>query len=263
MPKNITYQTDCIAAYYALNRRRWADFYPSERSVFERVAADRSPIGRVLDVGCAAGGLGEALTEHFGSVSSYTGMDINRQAIDAAQATANLAIPAEFVVGDICDSSELAGRTFDLVTALSVADWNVDAHGILAACWNHVAPDGHLVVSLRLTTAAGIRDVARSFQYIWFEPTPIPADAERAPYNVFNVDEAVAWLSSQAPPPQKVLIHGYWGIPSRTACTPYDRLIFSVVALRKARGPLVETAIETDLPHDAFKIPSSTSAPPT
>src|SRR5690348_11847936 len=54
MPKNITYQTDHIAAYYALNRRRWADFYPSEQSVFERVAADRGPLGRVLDVGCAA-----------------------------------------------------------------------------------------------------------------------------------------------------------------------------------------------------------------
>ena len=263
MPKNITYQTDHIAAYYALNRRRWADFYPSEQSVFERVATDRGPLGRVLDVGCAAGGLGKALLERFGSVSSYTGIDINRQAIEAARATAGLAVPTEFVVGDICDRSELTGRTYDVVTALSVADWNVDAHGILAACWNHVAPGGHLVVSLRLTTSAGIRDVARSFQYIWFEPTPIPADAERAPYNVFNVEEAVAWLSSQIPPPQQVLIHGYWGTPSRTARTPYDRLIFSVVALRKARDGRVETAIETDLPHDAFTIPSPALVSPT
>jgi SAM-dependent methyltransferase len=254
MSKNIAYQSDRIAAYYAANRRLWTDFYPSERLVFERVATERGALGRLLDVGCAAGGLGEALATRFTSVVAYTGIDINHQAINAAHVgTGRLAVPSEFIVGDICDCSDLAGRTFDLVTALSVADWNVDAQGILAACWDHVAPGGHLVVSLRLTTAAGVRDMRRSFQYIWFEPTPVPADAERAPYNVFNVAEATAWLSGQTPKPDKILIHGYWGKPSQTARTPYERLIFSVVALRKPREQAAgEAAIEIDLPHDVL-----------
>ncbi|MGB8182727.1 MAG: class I SAM-dependent methyltransferase [Stellaceae bacterium] len=257
MSKNIAYQTDRIAAYYAVNRRRWADFYPSEQLVFERVATERGTLGRVLDVGCAAGGLAEALAERFGSVRAYTGIDINRQAIETARAdTSRLVVPSEFIVGDICDCSELVGRTFDLVAALSVADWNIDAHGILAMCWDHVAPGGHLVMSLRLTTATGISDITRSFQYIWFESGPVPAAAERAPYNVFNTNEALAWLASQVPRPEKILIHGYWGTPSRTARTLYERLIFSVVALRKPRDQAIaETVIETDLPHDAFTNP--------
>lgn len=261
MSKNIAYRTDRIAAYYAVNRRRWADFYPSEQSIFERVAAERSMLGRVLDVGCAAGGLGKALAERFGSVTAYTGIDINRQAIAAARADAgNIKVPSEFTVGDICDCPDLAGRTFDLVTALSVADWNIDAHGILAKCWDHVAPGGHLVMSLCLTTATGISDITRSFQYIWFESGPVPAAAERAPYNVFNTNEALAWLASQVPRPEKILIHGYWGTPSRTARTPYERLIFSVVALRKLRDQTIaETVIETDLPHDALTTPLSAS----
>lgn len=260
MTKNIAYQTDRIAAYYAANRRRWTDFYRSEQSVFERIAAERGALGRVLDVGCAAGGLGEALVERFGSVSTYTGIDINRQAIEAARAAAGrLAVPSELIVGDICDCAELGQRTFDVVTALSVADWNVDAQGIVAACWDRVAAGGDLIMSLRLTTAASVRDIARSFQYIWFEPMPVPNDAERAPYNVFNVTEAIAWLSAQVPRPEKILIHGYWGTPSQTARTPYERLIFSVVALHKPRDGVVATAIETDLPHDSFMTPSPVS----
>lgn len=117
-------------------------------------------------------------------------------------------------------------------------------------------------MSLRLTTEEGIHDMARSFQYIWFEPTPVPHDAERAPYNVFNTTEAVAWLAGQNPKPEKILIHGYWGTPARTARTPYNRLIFSVVALRKPRDGAGATAIETHLPHDAFTNPLPVSADP-
>jgi SAM-dependent methyltransferase len=254
MPKNIAYQSDRIAGYYAVNRRRWNEFYPSERWVFERIAAEHGAIGRVLDVGCAAGGLGEALAEHFGSVTAYTGIDINRQAIAAAEkASDRIAAPNEFIAADVCDCPALAGRRFDLVTALSVADWNVDAHGIVDACWERVAPGGTLVMSLRLTTDAGVCDVGRSFQFIWFDPTPIPAGAERAPYNVFNSAEAIAWLAGQVPRPEKLLVKGYWGTPSATARTPYRKLIFAVVAMRKAlTGTAAKTEIETHLPDDAF-----------
>jgi SAM-dependent methyltransferase len=251
--KNIVYQSDAISAFYRSHRRQWSEFYPSERTVFEALAAQGASFAAVLDVGCAAGGLGEALMERFGSIASYTGVDLNRQVTEAAQGLPTRIARRAFVNADICENTELHGKTFDLVTALGVADWNVDATGILAKCWEHVRPDGYLVISLRLTPGAGVCDVSRSFQHIWFEDSPPPADAERAAYNVFNVAEAIRWLKGQAPRPSHIRIYGYWGKPSAMARTPYDRLVFSVIAMRKPRaGAIVtEPVVDVDLPPDA------------
>ena len=78
--KNITYQSDAIGHFYRSHRQRWSEFYPSERAVFEKLAADKASFSTVLDVGGAAGGLGEALMERFGTLNDYTSIDINRQA---------------------------------------------------------------------------------------------------------------------------------------------------------------------------------------
>ena len=258
MPGNIAYRTAAIGEFYGAHRRTWAEFYPSERTVFERVAGRGGSFASVLDVGCAAGGLGEALMERFGTLASYAGVDINRAAVDAAAGMASRIPSRRFIAADICDCPQLQGCEFDLVTALSVADWNVDATGILAACWKHVRPNGHLVASLRLTPrAGGVCDPARSYQHIWFEPTPAPPEAERAPYHVFNIDDTIGWLAGQTPRPADVYIHGYWGKPSAQARTPFDRIVFSVVAMRKpAAGETVEQpTIETDLPADALTAP--------
>src|SRR5438132_1104500 len=98
MSENINYRTSNIARFYAEHRRRWDEFYPSERWIFERVASDHGQIGRVLDVGCAAGGLGDALAERFDSLQSYTGIDINVTAVESARSLARSAsYPADFV----------------------------------------------------------------------------------------------------------------------------------------------------------------------
>jgi SAM-dependent methyltransferase len=257
--KNIAYSTNTISDFYASNRRRWLELYPSERRIFEAIAARGADFSSVLDVGCAAGGLGEAVMERFGTLTSYTGVDVNRQAITTAAALPSR-IPGsrEFIAADICHCPRLAGRTFDLVTALGVADFNVDSDGILAKCWEHVRPHGRLVISLRLTPGEGICDVNRSYQYIWFErESSPPPDAERAPYSVFNTGRAIGWLSRQAPPPDLIQMFGYWGKPSPTARTQYDRIVFSVVAMRK---PAVEQAagepvIEAELPAGIFMPP--------
>jgi len=82
---NIRYQSSEIGEFYSQHRSAWKDFYPSEQFVFERIAAEAGKIGRVLDVGGAAGGLGRALAERFG-IASYTCVDVNPHAIAAGQA---------------------------------------------------------------------------------------------------------------------------------------------------------------------------------
>jgi SAM-dependent methyltransferase len=255
MADNIVYRTDAISRHYSTHRRRWADLYPSERSIFDRLGAANVTLTSVLDVGCAAGGLAEALAERFPSIRSYTGIDINAQAIESARRLTNVpGLQTQFITDDICGCAALTGERFDLVAALSVADWNVDAHGMIAACWNHVRPGGHLVMSLRLTTQAGTCDAARSFQYIWFDDVPVPVDAERAPYNVFNIRDALRLLAGQAPRPERIEMCGYWGTPSPTARTPYARLLFSVIALQRAADDTFsgEPIVDACVPVGAF-----------
>jgi SAM-dependent methyltransferase len=257
MPQNIAYHSDVIGDFYGTHRRRWKDFYQSERHVLDTLVGRGAKFADVLDVGCAAGGFGDALSERFGSVKTYTGVDINRHAIDvAAKLASGSGGDRKFIVADICDCGELVDRTFDLVTLFGVPDWNVDARGIVTKCWERVRPDGHLVVSLRLTPHHTICDIERSFQFVWFEPTPAPSDAERAPYHVFNISEAITWLAGQTPRPEHLYLYGYWGKPSSVARTPYQHLLFSVFALRKpaVQGLEAEPTIEAHLPASAFTL---------
>jgi 2-polyprenyl-3-methyl-5-hydroxy-6-metoxy-1,4-benzoquinol methylase len=79
VPKNIEYKSRGIQIYYSCNRSKWEALYPSERWVFTKLAGSEGFLGDVLDVGCACGGLGTALSQKF-RLTSYTGVDINRQA---------------------------------------------------------------------------------------------------------------------------------------------------------------------------------------
>lgn len=219
----------------------------SERYIFKKIAEDDS-FGSVLDVGCAAGGLALALSD-YASVKSYTGVDINEQAISVAN-NHSWNLPTEFYNSDILTCEPVSSRVYDLVCCLSVADWNIETNNIINRCWSHVAPGGHMVISLRLTPGEGVRDMERSYQYIQFSDGPVAADAERAPYVVMNVREAVGILSGLRVEPTLIHGYGYWGKPSAMARTPFDRLIFTVFAVRKPRQDEAadETCLQLHLP---------------
>lgn len=233
---NIVYRTPHLAEFFLTHRRRWDEFFPSERWVFERIGNSPQGFGRVLDVGCAVGGLGNAITQKF-SVTSYTGLDINAQAIEAAARINILSVPTQFLCADIVTCTDVADEAFDTVAALSVADWNVDTNAIIAECWKKVAPGGRLLITLRLTDGQGVNDLEQSFQYIVpdedFEMPRDKSDLEKAPYVVLNTHEALRIFTMQTPPPRDILLYGYWGKPSATATTPYERLAFAVLAITK------------------------------
>jgi len=248
--ENVRYQTEKLVAFYAQHRCTWADFYPSERWIIERIAKDRNgDLGRVLDVGCAVGGFGRALGEKF-KVARYVGVDVNAQCIDAAKATAkDFRFPAEFHCQDIVEHR--AGSEFDLVASLSCADWNLDPMGILSACWSQVAPGGRLILSLRLTPGKTVNDVSRSYQRVRFDGSAGGSSDEVANYVVFNIADALRIMMSFAPSPKSLLSYGYWGKPSASAATPYERLLFTVFAIEKG-GATEVPALEAHWPADAL-----------
>jgi len=230
--KNIEYKSREIPLYYSCNRSRWADFYPSERWVFSKLALEQRSLGNVLDVGCACGGLGAALCERF-QLSSYTGVDIHREAIAWARLERRLPVPATFLAGDILELN--LEDTFDLVVSLSCADWNIEVQRIMNACWARVKAEGHFVISLRLTTGSGVNDIKSSYQYINFSGQE--RNAEVANYVVFNLPEVLGLMQALQPAPILIGAYGYWGKPAATAVTPFTRLVFAVFYLRKGTGP--------------------------
>jgi SAM-dependent methyltransferase len=247
---NVSYQTAELARYFAGHRDKWTDFYPSERWMIERIAEESNGLGRVLDVGCAAGGLGRALASR-GLLKSYAGIDINRPVIDAAtRAGAFLRSGVRFECGDILRSKAFRGESFDTVFNLSCADWNVETSRIIGASWRKVAPGGRLVISLRLTPGRGLNDIRKSYQPITGSGR-LTGREERANYAVFNVREALH-LFDELPGAGRLLGYGYWGKPSRTAVTPYRELVFAVFALQKGKEDRTTPSMELRLPRSLF-----------
>ena len=254
MNKNIEYKCSQISEYYSQNRCKWDEFYPSERWIFEAVADPDRRMGKVLDVGCAVGGLGMALLERF-TVESYHGIDINAPAIEVARSRKTLDM-CSFEHGDILQVKTLPEAGFDNVFSLSCADWNIASEDIIDVCWRYVREEGHFILTMRLTPEGSLLDMDKSFQYIYFgDELPEMAEGlEKAPYVVFNVRDAFALLHNLQPHPREVRAFGYWNKPSKSARTKYDQLVFAAFAIKKGGndGQHEDTKADLRLPLTLF-----------
>ena len=239
--KSLKYMGPEIEEYFSTHRTTWDGFYPSERSLIEAVWPVEPP--RILDIGSACGGLGLALQERFGNLSSYTGIEFNTQAVQTAQ---RLNPSARFIEGDFLQVSdaELDPRGYDLVFSLSCVDWQINTLELLNRAWEAVAPGGLLILSLRLTLDASCTDYSESFQFINYQGL---LQGEKAPYVVLNAGEVAATVKALGA--RGLVAHGDWGPPSSTAVTPYSSLCFTVLALAKSEERLSATW-ELALPYE-------------
>jgi SAM-dependent methyltransferase len=239
--ENIEYKSPEIERFYREHRTRWDHFYESERIVFERLGFDETT--SVLDIGCGCGGLGLALRERFG-VTRYTGIEINRQAAEAASAVCPW---GRFLAADILAPPPGALQTaaFDVVVSLGCIDWNVRFEDMLASAFAYVRKGGHFVSSFRLTRGESQVDMRQSFQYINFDGKQ---EGEIAPYVVLSTADLLARLTALEP--ERIGGFGYWGRPSPTAVTPCSEVGFVVVAVRKGEAPTQRPVIDLDVPAD-------------
>lgn len=248
---NIHYKSEAIGNFYSKNRMKWSQFYASEQYIFEKVFAQSDKINTILDVGCACGGLGMALHEKFG-IRQYFGIDINTRAIEIAKSK-NLIWPmtAKFECADIVDKPSITcNKYFDLVVSLGCADWNTDTIKILNTCWEHTAIGGHFIFSFRLTNGKTLKSIDESYQHVQFDPQDLESEIEeKAPYVVTNVHEVLKLIYQFNPRPNKITAYGYWGKPSAVSVTPYDKIVFSVIAVQKKNDgpPLAEILLPLDL----------------
>lgn len=212
--------------YYQQHRQTWDALYPSERWIFERVGANGS-LGRVLDVGCAAGGVGRALAERF-VIDHYDGVDVDADVIAAAQAR-TFPVDTSFTCADIVTLP--ASSSHDTVIALASADWSDNTQSILSACWGHARPGGTLIVSLRLTRQPTVANITESYQRI-----ATRSGEQRMSYVVLNINDVLGMFADWHPRATRVLGYGYDGAPSASAITPFSTVTFAVFAVTKTES---------------------------
>jgi trans-aconitate methyltransferase len=242
MNRNIAYQTDQIARYFEQNRVAWTQFYESERFIIGQLNLCQNHT--VLDIGCGCGGLGLAIRDQFG-VKKYTGVEINSLAAEVAH---QMNPDAQILCGDFLDLHHdvFRGKHFDVVFSLSCFDWNIQFSDMLTAAWEHVLPGGALVATFRLVAGEGCNDMRQSYQYINFDGA---LEGECAAYVVLNANELVQKLKDLDP--SDISAFGYFGTPSTTAVTPYEKLCFSAFSIRKRRiGDQSPVLLDLKLPED-------------
>jgi SAM-dependent methyltransferase len=252
--KNIKYKTLQLLKYYSSNRCTWEEFYLSERYIINKVIKKAKKNPSILDVGCGAGGLGYALSDEF-DITKYTGIDINTPMIEYAKRKSNIfGVNFKFINGDIAEKNTRLNRnTYDIVTSLSCVDWNLNLEDSINACWEKVAHGGYLVSSLRITLEKGVNDIDKSYQIINFEKSVNLNDKEKANYVIINYFDALKILKSLNP--ECIDVYGYWGKPSDTVVTLYDKVLFSVFALKKnIYSKITNPTLGLNLPANAMSI---------
>jgi SAM-dependent methyltransferase len=245
---NLTYTSDYIVNLFDNYRNKFEDFYPSEKWAFEKLNSFSNSFGAILDVGCATGGLGLALSNNY-NVKKYDGIDINKQAIEKANSTIDkYQIPANFECGDILNSDKFSNY-YDNVFSLSCADWNIRTLDIINRCWELVKPGGFFTISVRLTNIEGINDFKKSYQVLKFKNT----EPEMANYVVFNWKKFLKMIYSIKNKPSEVYGFGYWGEPASNAITPYKQLVFSCFVMKKGTSfSCISPKVRFSFPLDLF-----------
>lgn len=238
---NIVYSSSGFADFYGIHRHQWDEYYESEKCIMDTVFSKYDKPFSVLDVGCGCGGLGVALSKRY-DMKRYKGIDINAENIKVAKDTTSKDIQCdnEFELIDISEDRTKGG--WDTVVSFSCVDFNVDVDGMIKSCWEKVDQDGYFISSFRLTNLEGVNDIEKSFQWVGDH-------LEKANYVVFNYHELFRTILSLGQV-KSVEAYGYWREPASSAVTGYDRLCFSVVAVRKeseTNNPTLNLKMPMDL----------------
>jgi hypothetical protein len=137
---------------------------------------------------------------------------------------------------------------FGLVTALGLEDTPGLFERIVPAAFAKLKPGGTLVLRLRLTEAATLKDETASYQTVSLGG----GQSEKHAYVIRNTREVLDALRLLAA--SRIYAYGYSGNPSSTARTPLRMVCFCVFAItKKEAGTSGEPVIDLQLPKQFLK----------
>lgn len=225
---NLFYKTNNLFNFYSHHRIGWESLYPSEKIVFEHIPIDKEM--KVIDLGCACGGLGVAFKDKFG-ITDYTGIDINGKCITAAR---TICPWGNFHSADFLSVADKLPKDYDIACSLSAADWNNATEELLKALFTRLKPGGNLIFSCRITNDSNVKTCFETRQHIVFNDDSPSSKPEYAPYKVYNL-QTILQLILDLGKISSIYGYGYWGkIPNSVESIPWDKVFYIVFAITSA-----------------------------
>ena len=103
-----------------------------------------------------------------------------------------------------------------------------------------------------MTLNKTINDVSKSYQFINYNSKK---EGEIAPYVILNINEIIFTISKTLNV-SEINSYGYWGEPSKTSVTPYNKILFAVFSIKKNLNSINNPRIIYNLnfPDDALDL---------
>jgi len=213
--------------YIQHGRRRWEDLFPSAQYFLEKNDLRGE---KVLEVGCAGGGMYEIMTDRYGRVD-YTGVDISPAEIRHARK----AYPgAKFIVCDFL-RNRLRGSSFDTVCAFQIMEHQPQYRKFIAEMFRVARK--RVIFNARVQYEfPTVVDLEASFLYYH-------GSGRRNYFIPFNVYELFNYFHTEELGAKKISAYGYRP-PQKTSafvCMPKTKLVAAAFCIEKyAPGEKVE-----------------------
>lgn len=224
----LNYKSLQAAEYFSNNRIKLEDFYPSEKKTL-RILLDyvqyQNQNFHIVDLGCGAGGLGNALlSESKSNKLRYTGIDINELTINKGK---KLFPSLNLINDDIVKylspkvSADKENISVNLFTSLSCIDWNTEFQKSIDVISRESEKNNSDFLFTFRASKKGIDCLSTSYQYVNYSNS---REGEIAAYVVLSYENLMKIFLRFRP--KKVVLFTNDGPPSKTAITPYSSLTF-------------------------------------
>tara|TARA_B100000674_G_scaffold230892_1_gene189950 strand:- start:7302 stop:8081 length:780 start_codon:yes stop_codon:yes gene_type:complete len=218
----LKYNSNEASEYFSNNRIDFSSFYDSEKYVLKLLInhiRKSKTAYKILDIGCGAGGLGNALKNILDDKLYYTGIDINEKSIRTGEEKfTNL----NLMHGDFHDLIELESlERYNLITSLSCIDWNTDFDSSCNLILNYCIKNECDFLFTFRASDKGLNNIDKSFQYVNYESQKM---GEIANYIVLSYKELRSFINQFGG--KAIYCQTFMGKPSVTAVTPFSCLTF-------------------------------------
>jgi len=223
----LNYKSLQAAEYFSSNRIKLEEFYRSERRTLH-ILLDyvqyKNENFHLVDLGCGAGGLGNALlSEDESNKLKYTGIDINEATISKGKKLfPSLNLINEDIIKYLNSSApaKKSGKV-DLFTSLSCIDWNTEFQKSIDVILRESFKDSSDFLFTFRASNEGIDSLSSSYQYVNYSNR---REGEIAAYVVLSYQSLTEIFLRFKP--KRIILFTNDGPPSKTAFTPYSTLTF-------------------------------------